>query len=246
MQKLLRAIGRLEFALAVAIVLLGGQLAWPAFSDWLNRPRPGRQVEQRDAVYPYLIYLPDAQHGETLMLYLHGSGARGTDLDPQRLGGPASFIASGRSLSMIVVTPQCPADFSWEPQRLRELLEHLQKRFEPERIVVTGYSMGGGGAWDLVQTYPELIDAAAPVCGCGNPSQVEKLRNIPVWAFHGKLDEVIPLKCSREMVEAINAAGGMAKLTTFSDQGHDISQQVYENPGLYEWLLDPQSSTGSN
>lgn len=241
-----RLIGRLEFALAVAVVMLGGQLAWPAISDWLNRPRPGCQVEQRDAAYPYLIYLPDKHRGETLMLYLHGSGARGTDLDPQRLGGPASLLASGRPLPMIVVTPQCPADLSWEPRRLRELLEHLQSRFGPQRIVVTGYSMGGGGAWDLVQTYPDLIDAAAPVCGGGNPSHAKKLGNVPVWAFHGELDEVIPLKCSREMVEAINAAGGTAKLTTFSDQGHDISRQVYENPRLYEWLLDPRSSTGAN
>ena len=246
MQKLPSSIGRLEFALAAAIVLLGAQLAWPAVSDWLNRPRPGRQVEQRDAAYPYLIYLPDAQHGETLMLYLHGSGARGTDLDPQRLGGPASFIASGRPLPMIVVTPQCPAGRSWEAQRLRELLEHLQNRFEPKRIVVTGYSMGGGGTWEFAQAYPELIDAAAPVCGCGNPAQAEKLKDVPVWAFHGELDEVIPLKCSREMVEAINAAAGMAKLTTFADQGHGISRQVYENPRLYQWLLKPSSATDAD
>lgn len=245
MQKLLKSTGRLECALAAAIVLLGGQLAWPAFSDWLNRPLPGRQVEQRDAAYPYLIYLPDSQRGETLMLYLHGSGGRGSDLDPRRLGGPASLVSDGGELPMVVVTPQCPADFSWDPQRLRDLLARLQRRFEPQRIVVTGYSMGGGGTWDLVQTYPELVDAAAPVCGCGNPSQVEKLRNIPVWAFHGELDEVIPLKCSREMVEAINATGGTAKLTTFSDQGHGISRLVYENPRLYEWLLKPNQSNSN-
>ena len=177
------------------------------------------------------------------MLYLHGSGDRGNDLDQQRLGGHASLIAHDRSLPMIVVTPQCPADRPWESQRLRELLGRLQGRFQPQRIVVTGFSMGGSGAWNLVQTYPELIDAAAPVCGCGNPAQVEKLRNIPVWAFHGELDEVIPLKCSRDMVEAINAAGGTAKLKTFSDQGHGISRQVYENPRLYEWLLNPQPAT---
>ena len=126
------------------------------------------------------------------------------------------------------------------PQRLRELLERLQNRFEPQRIVVTGYSMGGGGTWEFAQSYPELIDAAAPVCGCGDPAEAEKLKDVPVWAFHGELDEVIPLKCSREMVEAINEAGGTAQLTTFSDLGHGISRQVYENPRLYQWLLNPQ------
>lgn len=100
--------------------------------------------------------------------------------------------------------------------------------------------MGGGGTWEFIQAYPELVAAAAPVCGCGNPAQADKLTDIPVWAFHGELDDLIPVKCSRDMVEAINASGGTANLTIFPDQRHGISRIVYENPRLYEWLLKPR------
>jgi predicted peptidase len=179
------------------------------------------------------------------LLYLHGSGARGVDLDPQRLGGPASLIADGKSLPMIVVSPQCPVDCSWEAERLRQLLEHLQTHFQPQRVVVTGYSMGGGGTWEFAQTYPELVDGAAPVCGCGEPAQAKRLKDVPVWAFHGALDDVIPIRCSRGMVEAIEAAGGTAKLTTFPEHGHGISRTVYDNPKFYRWVLDPRRPAAS-
>lgn len=239
---------RLETVLAFAIVLLGTQLAWLAFDAWLNRPRPGMQVAQQDGAYPYLVYLPETSHPSdkesTLLLYLHGSGSRGSDLDPQRLGGPAKLLADGKELPMIVVSPQCPAGGVWEPERLRLLLERLQNRFRHQRIVVTGYSMGGGGTWDLVQAFPDLIDAAAPVCGCGVPSQAERLKEVPIWAFHGELDDVIPVGCSREMVEAINTAGGTAMLTILPNQGHSISRMVYNCSQLYEWLLNPRQANG--
>lgn len=157
----------LEWTLALALLSLFLQVASPEIGAWLNRPRPGRQVAQRDGAYPYLVYLPDRSDSSpertTLLLSLHGSGARGADLDPRRLGGPASLIADGKSFPMIVVSPQCPVDHAWEADSLQQLLESLQNRFQPQRVVITGYSMGGGGTWEFAQTYPELVDAAAPV-----------------------------------------------------------------------------------
>lgn len=239
----------LEWTLALALLSLVLQVTSPEIGAWLNRPRPGRQVAQRDGAYPYLVYLPErwdsSPEHTTLLLSLHGSGARGADLDPRRLGGPASLIADGKSFPMIVVSPQCPVDHAWEAERLRQLLEHLQTRFQPQRVVVTGYSMGGGGTWEFAQTYPELVDAAAPVCGCGNPTQAKRLKNVPVWAFHGALDDVIPIRCSRDMVEAINAGGGTAKLTTFPEHSHGISRTVYDNPKFYRWVLDPRHPEAS-
>ena len=243
-QEQVKSLGRWQIALALSIALLVAQVSWPRLNDWLNRPYPGRQVTQHDAAYPYLVYLPASwpreQAETTLLIYLHGRGAQGADLDPRRLGGPARLIDAGKSLPMIVVSPQCPVTRFWETRRLRELLGRLQTRFRPRRVVVTGYSMGGGGTWEFIQAYPELVAAAAPVCGCGNPAQADKLTDIPVWAFHGELDDLIPVKCSRDMVEAINASGGTANLTIFPDQRHGISRIVYENPRLYEWLLKPR------
>lgn len=247
MKNLLKSCGPLEIALTLTTVSLISHLAWPAFDAWINRPCAGKQVTQRDDAYPYLIYLPETSRsthaGKTLLLFLHGSGSRGSDLNPQRLGGPAKLLDDKKELPMIVVSPQCPIGATWDVQRLVQLLESLQARFQPERVVVTGYSMGGSGTWALAQAHPELIDAAAPVCGCGDPAQAGRLKGMPVWTLHGEFDDVVSVECSREMIEAINAIGGTATATIFPDQGHGISRLVYEDPRLYMWLLNPRRSS---
>lgn len=131
--------------------------------------------------------LPEISHpskeGLTLLLFLHGSGSRGRDIDPKQLGGPAKLIDEARKFPAVVVSTQCTVGQGWEAYRLRQLLKSLQARLNPERVVVTGYSMGASGTWEFAQTCPELIGAAAPVCGCRDPWQAEKLKGVPVWRF---------------------------------------------------------------
>lgn len=108
---------------------------------------------------------------------------------------------------------------------------------DPKSVYLIGASMGGYGAWDLAIKYPERFAALVPICGGGAPKQAYILKNVPVWAFHGAEDDIVPLKETLNMVEALKKHGGKVELTVYPDTGHDIGTTTYNNPLLYEWLL---------
>lgn len=113
---------------------------------------------------------------------------------------------------------------------------------DTDRVYVTGLSMGGFGTWALAQEFPDRFAAIAPVCGGGIPYRAGVLRNVPVWAFHGGQDPVISSDYSVAMVDAVNAAGGNARLTIYPDAGHDSYTETYAREDLYEWLLAQRRS----
>lgn len=214
---------------------------------------PGRQVEQlfeaNTAVsIPYLLYLPEGYGRRAerwpLVLFLHGSGERGTDLELVTRHGPPRRVREGAHFPFILASPQCPSGRWWSVDRLDILLRHLCSTLEvdTDRVYVTGLSMGGFGTWALAQEFPGRFAAIAPVCGGGIPYRAAGLRNLPVWAFHGARDPVISSDYSVAMVEAINAAGGNARLTIYPDAGHDSYTETYAREDLYEWLLAQRRS----
>ena len=97
--------------------------------------------------------------------------------------------------------------------------------------------MGGFGTWDLAVAAPERFAAIAPLAGGGDESQAERLMELPIWAFHGAVDQVVPLSRSRRMVDAVRAAGGDAKLTVYENEGHGIDQVTYARADFWDWLL---------
>jgi predicted peptidase len=97
--------------------------------------------------------------------------------------------------------------------------------------------MGGYGSWVLAAKYPAMWAAVAPICGGGNPADGPKLKDIPLWAFHGDKDTAVPLKKSEEMIEAIKAAGGNPKLTVYPGVGHNSWDKAYRDEKLWEWFL---------
>jgi predicted peptidase len=97
--------------------------------------------------------------------------------------------------------------------------------------------MGGYGSWKLAKLYPERFAAVAPICGGGDPGQADRLKDIPIWVFHGAKDPVVPLSESERMVEALKAVGGNVRFTVYPDAEHDSWTQTYDNPELYEWFL---------
>jgi predicted peptidase len=106
-----------------------------------------------------------------------------------------------------------------------------------ERQYVTGLSMGGFGTWALISRYPQRFAAAVPICGGGDRYVARRLRDVPVWAFHGAKDGTVPVQASVEMVEAVKKAGGDAQLTVYPEAQHDSWTETYNNPKVYEWLL---------
>jgi predicted peptidase len=105
-------------------------------------------------------------------------------------------------------------------------------------MYVTGLSMGGFGTWTILAKYPNLFAAAVPICGGGDPATAESIKHIPIWAFHGAKDNVVPLERSRQMVDAIERVGGNAKLTVYPEAGHNSWSETYDNPEVYQWLLE--------
>ena len=120
-----------------------------------------------------------------------------------------------------------------------ELLAHIEKTYaaDEDRIYLTGLSMGGFGSWRLAADHPGRFAAVAPICGKGNPADGEKLKSIPIWAFHGTEDGAVPFSASVEMVEAIKAAGGTkVRFTSLEGIGHNSWSAAYATPELYSWF----------
>jgi predicted peptidase len=193
---------------------------------------------------PYLLYLPKdyKQHKKLpLVMFLHGAGERGDNLDLVKIHGIPRLIEAGQEFSFIAVSPQCPKDSWWtrELEPLKLLLETTIKTYtvDKNRVYLTGLSMGGFGTFHLAGLYPKYFAAMAPICGGGHGSFAENLKDIPTWVFHGDADDVVPIQESQRMVKAIKKAGGQVKLTTYKGIGHDSWTQTYNNPKFYEWLL---------
>jgi predicted peptidase len=215
--------------------------------------QPGNQKSARldtqvKVQMDYLLYLPkdyDKQESWPLVLFLHGAGERGDDLELVKVHGPPKLIAEGKDFPFIVVSPQCPKERWWEPIELTALLDQIVKthKVDEDRICVTGLSMGGFGSWRLAAYTPHRFAAIAPICGGGETYWTRRFPHLPVWVFHGAKDTGVPLERSQEMVDALKKAGGEPKLTVYPEAGHDSWTETYNNPKFYEWLMEQERST---
>lgn len=203
---------------------------------------------------PHLTYLPtgynaaDANKRWPLMLFLHGKGERGEDLEQLKEAGLCQKLeydhAFRQSLPAIVIAPQCPANGWWSSYDLARLLDDVQSQLhvDPDRVYVTGCSMGGYGAWALATEFPERFAALAPCCGGGDADDAIRLKDLPVWAFHGDADPIVPFWESERMVAALKQLGDEVRFTTYPKGGHDAWTESYANPELYAWLLSHRRS----
>ena len=196
----------------------------------------------------YLLYLPkdyETKESWPLVLFLHGSGERGSDLELVKKHGPPKLIAEGKEFPFIVVSPQCPSKKSWEAIELTALLDEVCKenKVDKDRVYVTGLSMGGFGTWELAAHDPERFAAISPICGGGEPYWTKRFPTLPIWAFHGAKDKGVPLERTQEMIDAVTMNGGTPKLTIYPDAEHDSWTETYNNPDFYEWLLAQKRNT---
>jgi len=234
--------------LKIAILLVGLAAPVPLTVSGAEPPKPSStqkpcELERTVKVQmKYLLCLPkDCDHKESwpLLLFLHGAGERGNDLNLVKKHGPPKLIEAGKEFPFIVVSPQCPKNRRWEPFELAALLDEITEKHkvDQDRIYVTGLSMGGFGTWSLAAYQPQRVAALVPICGGGEPIIARLLTPVPAWVFHGAKDTVVPLERSEKMVEAMRQAGGTVKFTVYPEAGHDSWTETYANPELYEWLL---------
>lgn len=195
----------------------------------------------------YLLFLPESYAQSTnqkfpLILFLHGAGERGSDLDSVKRHGIPKIVETNPDFPFIAVSPQCPKDSWWtsELHTINGLIEEVVEKYQVDtsRIYLTGLSMGGFGTWSLASMYPERFAAIAPVCGGGEVRQIlRSLVEIPIWTFHGQKDDVIPFSRSEEIVTALKKHGSSIKFTIYPEAGHDSWTKTYDNPELYKWFL---------
>ena len=203
-----------------------------------------KKMSVTDNLYKYLISHPEGYNdaddqGYPLMIFLHGSGERGTDISKVKIHGPPKLIESGESFPAIVVSPQCPLGVWWDVGRLEQLLQVVLKEnnVDRSRIYLTGLSMGGYGTWAWAIEHPEHFAAISPICGGGEIEHISRIKDIPTWVFHGAQDNVVPLERSQEMVDAMIAAGGKPNFTIYPEANHDSWTITYDNPELWEWMF---------
>lgn len=197
----------------------------------------------------YLLYLPEDYKTNTvtlfpLMLFLHGGGEGGSDIDLVKTHGPPKLLEQGRQFPFILLAPQNPSEELLFPiETVEALLEEIidTYRVDRDRVYLTGLSRGAFGAWQLAMQYPDRFAAVAPIAGGGVPNYVNRIgADVPFWVFHGARDDVIPLSASVEMVEALQALdeGREVRLTVYAEAGHQEAwEMAYSDPRLYSWFL---------
>jgi len=202
----------------------------------------------------YLLFLPEGYGADSakrwpLILFLHGAGERGTNVWLVAKHGPPKIDTATPGFPFIVVSPQCPPGEQWSDELLLALLDEVEAKYRVDlhRVYLTGLSMGGFGAWSLGLRHPERFAAMAPICGGGEfitpwvteLERKEALASLPIWAFHGGKDPVVPLEESQRMVNYLKNRFGVrdVKLTVYPDAQHDCWTQTYANPELFAWFL---------
>lgn len=206
-----------------------------------------RSGELKYQLYLPPDYKPGGKERWPLMLFLHGAGERGTDVKRVAIHGPLSMVKQGTNFPFIIVAPQCPANQTWDSEALIQLLDETERKYavDTNRVYLTGLSMGGYGTWKLGLAQPERFAALVPICGGGNMIDVilgprdkpAAIKSLPIWAFHGAKDDVVPVEESERMVGQLKKLGVKdVKLTIYPEAKHNSWTETYNNPELYEWL----------
>ncbi len=196
---------------------------------------------------PYQLFTPEIKLGKKypLVLFLHGSGARGNDNSAQLQKGARVFTTPENQAKhpCFVIAPQCPSGQWWSGESLENaiaIVKELAKdpRIDTNRLYITGLSMGGFGTWNALEKKPNLFAAAIPICGGGNPKAAHLFKHVPIRTYHGDADNVINLSTSQSMIDALDKAKATdAKLTIYPGVGHDSWTQTYNNPEVISWLF---------
>ncbi|MEO1529794.1 MAG: prolyl oligopeptidase family serine peptidase [Planctomycetota bacterium] len=196
----------------------------------------------------YLLFLPKGYDAKAekkwpLLIFLHGAGERGSNIERVKVHGPPKLVEDDPDFPFVLISPQCPKGGFWNTDHVLALIKSTIKdhNVDPDRVYLTGLSMGGFGSWALAAQAPEMFAAVAPICGGGDPGTAKKLLDTPIWVFHGDADRVVPISGSQKMVDAIKEAGGTkVKFTIYEGVNHDSWTQTYANQELYDWFLKHQ------
>ena len=205
--------------------------------------------------YPYLIFMPRGYGADTtqkwpLVIFLHGSGERGSDIEVVKKNGPPKVIAQHAGSPFILVSPQLevgPDGSRWDTAKLDQLLASLRKRYrvDSSRIYLTGLSLGGYATWAWALKHPEIFAAIVPVAAQSEDmADPCSLKDMPIWAFHGDQDDVVDPLAGFATVKKGDACKGSIrpKMTIYPQTTHGSWEPAYDDPAMWRWLLEQRRS----
>jgi len=210
----------------------------------------GINKNPKNVSYQYLSYTPKDYEADTLkmwplIIYLHGGSDRGTDLNKIYSQGIPDQIYRGREFPFIIISPQCPEHIrfstdNWFENFYKEI--NTKYRIDTNRVYLTGMSLGGSGTWYLAAKYSDIFAAIAPMSGFTShldfiDENIDKLINIPIWAFHGKVDIVVPFEETERIIKKLEGKNKDLQFTAEPKVGHWVHWLVYPNQDLYDWFL---------
>lgn len=242
--------------LVATFVTRGASAQTPARAETGQHPGRFATTVQKQVSADYLLFLPSDYRNSgpkkwPLIVFLHGAGERGTNVDLVLRHGPPKRVLDDPAFPFAVLSPQCPPGTTWNLETLDALLDDVLARhpsLDTTRVYLTGLSMGGYGSWAWAAARPERFAAVVPICGGGDPIAVrlaggdrrETLSKLPIWCFHGGKDTVVQPAESQRMVDAYRMIGNEVRLTLYPEAGHDSWTETYANPDLYTWFLSHQ------
>jgi predicted peptidase len=214
---------------------------------------------------PYRLFVPDGydpQKKYPLVISFHGAGSCGDDNRRHLVDYVAGWTDEEiqKQYPSFILMPQCPKEQRWvdtgwgkgsyahnevpiskSMTLAKQIVDKVlrENSIDPKRVYVMGCSMGGYAAWSFTMRYPDLVAAAVPICGAGDPSMAPTLKDTPIWAFHGDKDNIVPVRGSLDMVDAIKGVGGThMKVTTYKGVRHNSYVRAWKTPELLEWLFE--------
>ena len=206
----------------------------------------GEETTSVSETLKYYLYYPEAyQANDTdrfpLLLFLHGGGESGQDLEALKTNGPPKLLVEGKQFPFLILAPQHPHPKKWWNIRaVMALLETVieENRVDRNRIYVTGLSRGGSAAWELAVQYPDTFAAMMIVCGMTPVPYAHWInKNMPIWVFHGARDQVIPVEHSEKMVAKLKEMGYPVRYTRYEDVAHNAWERAYTTEEVYTWLM---------
>ena len=190
----------------------------------------------------YALHIPvNTKEKKPLIIFLHGSGEKGTDIEKVKIHGPFKYLKT-HDLDAYVLAPQCPENEEWDNEVLYRLILKIEKEnnIDPNRIYLTGLSLGGWGTYNLAFAHPNLFAALVPISGFVDLIQLEQactIATIPTHIFHGLMDDVVNLDYAIAIYKELKKCNGNVELTIFDDSGHDSWSRVYDNKEIYDWMF---------
>ncbi|CEJ68825.1 Prolyl oligopeptidase family protein [Chryseobacterium oranimense G311] len=200
-----------------------------------------KEIKRAEKISYILDYPQKAKGNVPLIVFLHGSGERGNNLDAVKVHSPFTYKNLIKE-PVAILAPQCPADSWWDTVTIYNLIKEIQKKYkiDASRIYLTGLSLGGWGTLKLALEHPEMFAAVVPVCAPTDMimyANINRYKDLNMKIFHGGMDDIVLPENAFKFYQKLHPVNPSAELVIFPNDNHNSWDSTYSDPKLYEWML---------